>query len=1088
MAQIARPVSDVSVAWLGTPTNTAGSRYTNIDEVTASDADYVRTISQGAVAEFALGALSDPYLSTGHVVRYRAIRFGTGGIALQVDLVQGTTVIASSGLFAPTTSYADYSFTLSGAEADAITDYSDLRLRLTSGRIGPPYTFSDALEVSWAEFEIPDDSPVVSATVPFGLNVEATVGEGISIPFGLAPSANVGKGISVPFGMAVSTSAGGGISAQFGISVSATPGPGVSVPFGITVDAAVEEFEDLSASVPFGISVGVSSVGPGMSVPFGFAVNAAGSPSLSATVPFGFGVGWDNSPGYGPIDPGDGTPGGPSEPPIPAPGRLRHVVLHEFVDVVMAELGWDEGGGCSRQGSFRVPLGMFDFARDGGWREGIDPEDVVLNGPGDFEGQGATEPGTPLYPYWEGMAFAIPTSYSVRRYEVEPGESLRMSESLAMYIARDAFAWRIDGSDDLYPGTVTYPLDAHDDTLLFDYGPSGAALRVCPVPHGSSQPQTLLLASEGNCEREIARFYVRTGCTVSKEEGVPEVDYSVVDHRVTPWIERPIYADGRFGHVCKSWYDCQRFEDECQTRICFTITGRIGGSIFDPAGGEPLVGQDVELLDSEQNHVADGTTDSDGQVCFDVAPGAYSLRICSSCGLCAIYGCLPAGVPKSTYTVFPRDQFIARSCETTEYTIGHCLTTSCLQVIDYDTGAPVDGVPVAGGLADECNILELGESQENLQTTSGGSACARSGLAEVGLIGESSLIIPPLSIRPTGVEHLDSTYVPGPFTQSCGSLPTWADYYVPYSVPEYNYLCGEDDCCDSRTWRVAIFKRDRWTRLLCGCGATNRCGATERGLMVPRTLYARINAPDPIWGGLNGSPVSLYYSGVRRIAGTAVGCRQVWDSGCLSGAGQWDCLTEQFRFLVATPVWDVIGRETRNYGASRLILSVDVGNTAYPSPMSSCSTRLSVLNFFTAEGCASYDPFAVAATGTIPVAGGTLVPGTPGPDCWIPRGPQVPGTIAKRPVPVPIPGTWVGSTPCANAPSGFLNSYPAGVGSNRVGLGLGCSPIPDPCPGVSGGTYSGVSRIGSPVNHSGVLWRNHCDANCAWSIDYEIYE
>lgn len=42
MAQFARPDSDVLWSLLGaTPTDTAGNRYTNIDESTPSDTDYV---------------------------------------------------------------------------------------------------------------------------------------------------------------------------------------------------------------------------------------------------------------------------------------------------------------------------------------------------------------------------------------------------------------------------------------------------------------------------------------------------------------------------------------------------------------------------------------------------------------------------------------------------------------------------------------------------------------------------------------------------------------------------------------------------------------------------------------------------------------------------------------------------------------------------------------------------------------------------------------------------------------------------------------------------------------------------------------
>lgn len=122
--QIIRPTSDVSDgAWLA---STGSDLYAMLDETTASDSDYIYATS-ASTAEVGLGVASDPVSSTGHIIRYRAKGTGT----LTVKLMQGTTTIATH-VPTLTTSYQDFSFTLSGAEADSITDYSNLRLQFVS--------------------------------------------------------------------------------------------------------------------------------------------------------------------------------------------------------------------------------------------------------------------------------------------------------------------------------------------------------------------------------------------------------------------------------------------------------------------------------------------------------------------------------------------------------------------------------------------------------------------------------------------------------------------------------------------------------------------------------------------------------------------------------------------------------------------------------------------------------------------------------------------------------------------------------------------------------------------------------------------
>lgn len=129
--QTARPTSDIDVTnAVGVPTPGAGSGvYANL---AANDDTHYAEISNGGDVEVGLGALIDPLSGSGHVVSYRA-EFAGGATSgtVTATLKQGTTTIASwtdtlSG------SFATFSHTLTSTQANAITDYSQLRLRLAA--------------------------------------------------------------------------------------------------------------------------------------------------------------------------------------------------------------------------------------------------------------------------------------------------------------------------------------------------------------------------------------------------------------------------------------------------------------------------------------------------------------------------------------------------------------------------------------------------------------------------------------------------------------------------------------------------------------------------------------------------------------------------------------------------------------------------------------------------------------------------------------------------------------------------------------------------------------------------------------------
>lgn len=159
MAQFARPDSDIAAAsWSTAPL------WSKVDDdlVASPSGDGVEITSNAvgnntdtAVAELGLADVGDPFVSTGHVLRVRWRNSGTQALHRNCALVQGSTVIATLTASSQTsTAEAESTLTLSAGEADAITDYSDLRVRLW-GR-GAAGGSARSLVVEAVELELPD--------------------------------------------------------------------------------------------------------------------------------------------------------------------------------------------------------------------------------------------------------------------------------------------------------------------------------------------------------------------------------------------------------------------------------------------------------------------------------------------------------------------------------------------------------------------------------------------------------------------------------------------------------------------------------------------------------------------------------------------------------------------------------------------------------------------------------------------------------------------------------------------------------------------------------------------------------------------
>jgi len=164
MTQYAYPISDVDNGGVFTTEPTPGqSLWSQMDEEPYNETDYIVSPfgGQNKACTVGLGSLTDPVIHTGHILRVRAFIGGTGGTAKH-ELLQGAVVIHDSGTLTLTSSWAEFSFTLSEAEAANITDYAALRVRLTA--ITTPTSPARAYAVDWVRLEIPD-APAVSSNI-----------------------------------------------------------------------------------------------------------------------------------------------------------------------------------------------------------------------------------------------------------------------------------------------------------------------------------------------------------------------------------------------------------------------------------------------------------------------------------------------------------------------------------------------------------------------------------------------------------------------------------------------------------------------------------------------------------------------------------------------------------------------------------------------------------------------------------------------------------------------------------------------------------------------------------------------------------
>lgn len=142
--QTLAPITDsVDGAWT---TDTGGTNLTAaIDEETPSDTDYIRSdlAPTNSACRLKLATGNDPQSSTGHKIKWRAGKDSTGPpqINVTITLRQGGGNTLGAGTQIATFTRTDidtlttFEETLTGGEADAITNYGDLYLELTANQV-----------------------------------------------------------------------------------------------------------------------------------------------------------------------------------------------------------------------------------------------------------------------------------------------------------------------------------------------------------------------------------------------------------------------------------------------------------------------------------------------------------------------------------------------------------------------------------------------------------------------------------------------------------------------------------------------------------------------------------------------------------------------------------------------------------------------------------------------------------------------------------------------------------------------------------------------------------------------------------------
>jgi hypothetical protein len=165
VATFARPIQDISRGFWTTSSGATANLWAGVDEETADDTDFIQAPNNSnTVGVFRLSPLDTPLVRRLHIVNVRARKSAVGGNirGLTTELLQGSTVIASRVDTDLTALWPTLPLVVTRTEAQAITDYSALDVRLTtSGTFSGGGAQRRAVQVSWVQLRVPDATDIL---------------------------------------------------------------------------------------------------------------------------------------------------------------------------------------------------------------------------------------------------------------------------------------------------------------------------------------------------------------------------------------------------------------------------------------------------------------------------------------------------------------------------------------------------------------------------------------------------------------------------------------------------------------------------------------------------------------------------------------------------------------------------------------------------------------------------------------------------------------------------------------------------------------------------------------------------------------
>ena len=159
MAQISKPDADITDGgWIRSDNGTNTNLYQLVSDGTTT---YIYDSSFGSPSPCTLGLenLTDPSSASDHTISVSG-RYQSSSSNIIFQLFEGAT-FRGGATGTLTNSFANYSYTLTSAEADAISDYTNLRIKLSASQ-----GFSQ-VQISHAQFSVPDAGGGVEVADPY---------------------------------------------------------------------------------------------------------------------------------------------------------------------------------------------------------------------------------------------------------------------------------------------------------------------------------------------------------------------------------------------------------------------------------------------------------------------------------------------------------------------------------------------------------------------------------------------------------------------------------------------------------------------------------------------------------------------------------------------------------------------------------------------------------------------------------------------------------------------------------------------------------------------------------------------------------